>query len=208
MLLREALPVGMSTLMLGLLCGCAEPPSQQLDIARKSVEAAQAAGADLYAAEEFTKLNQEFAQAKDELANQEQTFSIFRSYVKADELLRRVAEHATVVETEATKGRAAAKHAAYEREKEAVAVVASAKELLEKAPSGKDRAAVEAIKQDLDGLAGKLVTIHDLLEKEDYLGAQAQAKAVKEKGEALRGEIEKAMATVKKPVQPAKSKKA
>lgn len=208
MLLREALPVGMSTLMLGLLCGCAEPPIQQLATTQNAVEAANTAGAEAYAKEDFAKLKEEFAQAKDELANQEQTFSIFRSYVKADELLKKVAAHAKDVETAAAKGKAAAKAAAYEREKEAVAAIAAAKELLAKAPSGKDRAAVESIKQDLNGLEGNLAGLHDLIEKADYLSAETQARAVKDKGEALRGEIEKAIATVKRTAQPAKSKKA
>lgn len=205
-MMRDAVLDGMSMiLMASLLLGCAEPPIQQLALTQNAIEAASAAGAEVYAKEDFAKLKEEFSQAKDELTNQEQTFSIFRSYVKADELLKKAAAHAKDVETAAAKGKVAAKAAAYEREKEAVAAVVAAKELLATAPSGKDRAAVESIRQDLSGLESHLAALHDLIEKADYLSAAAQSKAVKDKGEALREEIHKAMATVKGSTPPAKA---
>ena len=206
--MQEAVPAGISViLMASLLLGCAQPPAQQFDAAQKSIEAARAGGAELYATEDFTKLKDEFAQANDELAKQEQTFSIFRSYGKADELLKRVAEHAKDVETAATKGKTEAKNAAYAGEQDAVATVVSAKRLLAKAPYGKDRAAVESIRQDLSGLESALAALHDLIEKADYLGAVAQAKAIKGKGEALREEIQKAIATLKRSTPPPTPKK-
>lgn len=180
-----------------LVAGCAQPPTQQLGAAQQAVEAARTAGAQDYAKEDFAKLQQELALAKDELAKQEKALSIFRSYTDADKMLTRVAETGKEVEAKAVSTKEAAKTAALTREKEAQTVVASAKELLAKAPVGKDRAAVESIKQDLSGLEGSLGAIHQLIEKGDYLGAEAQAEALKDKGVAVSEEIQKAIEKAK-----------
>jgi hypothetical protein len=66
-----------------------------------------------------------------------------------------------------------------------------------KAPTGKERAAVQAIKQDLDGLETSLSAVHQSIEKGDYLGAEVQAKALKEKGVAVSEEIHNAIAKTK-----------
>lgn len=176
-----------------LLSGCAQPPTQQLEAAQKGVEAARAAGAAEYAKEEFRKLEQDFTLAQEEMARQEKTLSIFRSYSEADEMLTRVADAAKQVEAKAAAAKEEAKTAAIAVEKEAQTAVASAQDLLAKAPVGKDRAAVEAIKQDLAGLEAGLGTVHQLIEKGDYLGAEAQAKALKEKVAAVSEEIQQAI---------------
>jgi hypothetical protein len=80
-------------------------------------------------------------------------------------------------------------------EQEAQQVVASAKELMAIAPIGKERAAVEAIKQDLLGLETSLAVIHGLIENGDYLTAEVQTTALKEKGVTVSGEIQ---STIKK----------
>jgi hypothetical protein len=180
------------------LVGCAQPPTQQLESAQKGVEAAQTAGASDYAKAEFAKLEEEFSQAKEAIAEQEKQMVIFRSYGKADSLLKQVAEHAKQVETTATINKEAAKTAAVAGEKEAQQVVASAHELMAQAPVGKERVAVESIRQDLTGLRDGLGTVHQLIEKGDYLGAEAQAQALKEKGTAVSTEIQEAIDKMKK----------
>ncbi len=180
-----------------LLAACAQPPTERLEAAQKAVEAARSAGAPEYAKEDFAKLEQEFALAKEELAKQEKTMAIFRSYADADRMLTRVAEEGRQVETKAAANKEAAKAAALAMEKEAQQAVTTAKELMAKAPVGKDRAAVEAIKQDLSGLEEDLGAVHQLIEKGDYAGAEAKAKSLKDKGAAVSNEIQQAIEKVK-----------
>jgi hypothetical protein len=180
-----------------LMTGCAQPPSKQLEAAQKAVDAARAAEAEIYAKDDFMKLEQEFAVAKDELAKQEKTFAIFRSYSEADRLLSKVVEDGGQVTAKASQNKEAAKTAALDVEQEAQQVVASAKELMANAPAGKERAAVESIKQDISGLEAGLGEVHRLLEKGDYRGAEAQARAVKEKGGAVAEEIRHAIEKTK-----------
>lgn len=81
-------------------------------------------------------------------------------------------------------------------EQEITQVVASAKELSAKAPTGKVLAAVEAaIRKQLIGLEQGLVRIQTLIEKGDYLDAAMQVKVLTEKGAIVSGEIQ---ATIEK----------
>lgn len=176
-----------------LMNGCTQPPIRQLEAAQKAVDDARTAGAETYAKDDFMKLELEFAVAKDELAKQETVFSIFRSYADADEMLSTVVEYGGHVAAKASQNKEAAKTAALSMEQAAQHVVASAKELMAKAPTGKERASVEAIKLDLTGLEAGLAAIHELIEKGDYLAAEVQARALKEKGVAVSAEIQNAI---------------
>jgi HPt (histidine-containing phosphotransfer) domain-containing protein len=70
--------------------------------------------------------------------------------------------------------------------------------LVGKAPVGKDRAALEAIKMDVDALKGSLAQIQTAIDKEDYPAAQSQAKAIHEKSQTVSAEIQSALAKVGK----------
>jgi hypothetical protein len=190
---RQKIALGLIGLTMVVMTGCAQPPTEQLQAAQKSVETAKAAGAAEYAKEDFIALEQQFALAKDELAKQEKALSILRSYSEADKMLIKVVEAGGHVAAKAAQNKEAAKTAAIAMEKEAQQVVAAAKELMAKAPMGKERAAVKVITQDVAGLERSLSAVHQLIEKEDYLGAEAQAKAVKENGAALSTKIQSAI---------------
>jgi hypothetical protein len=190
---RHKIALGLIGLTMGVMTGCAQPPTEQLQAAQKTVDAARAAGASEYAKEDFIALEQQFALAKDELAKQEKALSLLRSYSEADRILIKVVEAGGHVAAKAAQNKEAAKTAAIALEKEAQQVVASAKEFLAKTPTGKERAAVKVITQDVAGLERSLSAVHQLIEKEDYLEAEAQAKAVKEEGAALSMEIQSAI---------------
>jgi len=180
-----------------LLGGCAQPPADRLKQAQQLVDAAKAAGAPEYTAEEWSKLEGTFERAKDELANQEKLLTVFRSYAKADEMLRRVVQDGSQVAAMATEKKAEAKAAAESNEKEARTVLASAQKLLSKAPPGKDRAALKNIQKQLHGLRDSLGSIHQLIEQGDYLSAETQAQALKEKAVSVSGELRKAVEKTK-----------
>lgn len=66
-----------------------------------------------------------------------------------------------------------------------------------KAPTGKEQVAVEALKQDLSGLQNGLGSVHQSIEKGDYLGAETRAKTIKDKGASVSEEIQKAIEKTK-----------
>ena len=189
----QRMVVGMAGAATILLLGCAEPPAEQLGAAQQAVDAAKAAGATEYASEDFTALEQQFAFAKDELEKQQEVLPIFRSYADLDKMLIKVVESGEHVAAKAAQGKEAARTAVLAMGKEAGQVVASVKELIAKAPTGKARAAVKTIKQDVEGLETSFNAVHQLIEMGDYVGAEIQAKAVKAKGAAIAREIQRAL---------------
>ncbi len=181
-----------------LISGCAQPPAEQLAAAQKAVDAAKAAGASDYAKEDFAALEQQLALAKNELTQQDKALSIFRSYSETDKLLIRLVETGGQVAIKAAHNKEAAKTAVLALEQEAQQAVASAKDLMEKAPTGKERAALEVIQQDIAGLESSFSAVHQLIAMGDYVGAEAHAKAVKGKGAAVSGEIQRALDKAKR----------
>ena len=197
--MADTLTAGLVGAALLVLSSCAQEPTEQLVTATKAVDAARAAGAPEYAKDDFTKLEQQFATAKEEMAKQDKALPFVRSYTEANKLLMQVVTTGQHVETLAAQQKDAAKTAAMAQEQDAQQVLAAAQELVAKAPTGKERAGLEALKVDLKGLQGSLGTVHQLIEKGDYLGADVQAKALKEKGAAISEELQKAIEKAKGP---------
>lgn len=197
--MADRVTAGLVGVALLVVSSCAQAPTEQFEAATKAVDAARAAGAPEYTKEDFTKLEQQLALAKEEIAKQDKALPIFRSYAEANMLLVQVVTTGQHVEALAAQQKDVAKTAATMRETEAQQVLAAAQALLEKAPVGKERAALEALKQDLAGLQDSLGNVHQLIEKGDYLGADVQAKALKEKGAAVSEELQKAIEKAKGP---------
>jgi len=190
--MRKVLVLMLSPVLL-LAVGCAKPPTEKVSAAEKSVAEAREAGAPQYMAEDFTKLESMLAGAKSEIAAQESKMAFLRDYSKAEQTLAAVPTEATRVAGEAGKKKEEAKSAAIQAQQAAQAAVKGAQDLIMQAPVGKDRAALEAIKADADGLNNSLAEVQTAIEKGDFQGAQARAKAIQDKGQALTMELQTAI---------------
>ena len=182
-------PLGVTALR-GAFTGCAQPPIEQLAAAKKAVESAQAAGAAEYASEGLANLEREFALAKEEFTGQEHVFSIVQSFSDAEELLIKVQEDARQVEATAVQNKEMAKAAAHAMEREAKQILASAKRFMSHRPIGPVRASRTIIEQELTGLEKRLRAVGQLIEHEDYLDAEKQARTLKENGLAVSEQIQ------------------
>lgn len=188
-----------------LAVGCAKAPSDKVAAAEKAVNDARTAGAPQYAPEDFAKLESTLANAKNEVGEQDAKFGFLRDYEKAEQLLTAAQADAARVAAETTKKKEGAKAAAMQAQQAAQSAVHAAQELVAKAPVGKDRAALEAIKADVDGLAASLPDIQKAIDAEDYQAAQVKGKAVQDKGQAVSAELQSALAKVQK-AKPTKQK--
>lgn len=183
-------PAGMACLSLAIvLNGCAQPPADRLQQAQQLMDIAKAAGAPEYANEEWTKLELSFSRAKDELASQEKVLAVFRSYAKADDMLKYVARDAIQVAATAAEKKAEAKTAAEIKESEARTMLASAQDLLSQAPADKSREAMKNVQKKLNGMRDALGPIHQLIENGDYGAAEARAQALLDKATALSSDL-------------------
>ncbi len=179
-----------------LVTACAKPPSEKLEAAEKAVKEAQESGAATYVAEDFAKLEGMLANAKKEIADQEAKFVLLRDYGKAEQLADAAKAEAVRVKSEAEKKKEEAKQAALQMQQAAQESVKATQELVAQAPAGKDRAALESIKADAQGLSTSLDEVQKALDAGDYLGAQAKAKAIQDQSQKLATEIQAALAKV------------
>ncbi|HEX6949662.1 MAG TPA: hypothetical protein VF127_08670 [Nitrospira sp.] len=189
-----------------LLSGCARPPADQINAAEQAVKDAQQSGAATYVANDYAKVEGLLTAMKTEVAEQDGKFALLRDYGKAEELAVMTKTEAEGVKVAAVKKMEEAKFAATQAHQAAQASVASAMDLVAKAPAGKDRAALESIKTDAVALKASLNDVQMMLDKNDYLGAQTKAKAIQEKADAVSHEIETALAKIGKGKAVAKKK--
>ena len=181
-----------------LLSGCAQPPADQINSAEQAVKDAQQSGAATYVANDYAKVEGLLTAMKTEVAEQDGKFALLRDYGKAEQLAVTTKTEAEGVKASAVKKMEEAKFAANQAHQAAQASVASAMDLVAKAPAGKDRAALESIKTDAVALKASLNDVQMMLDKSDYLGAQTKAKAIQDKADAVSREIETALAKIGK----------
>ncbi|MBI3603747.1 MAG: hypothetical protein HY205_04785 [Nitrospirae bacterium] len=182
--------------MLMLAVGCAKAPTEKLEAADKAVNETRTAGAPSYLAEDFAKLEGMLNNAKKEIAEQDAKFAFTRDYEKAEQLLTTVQADAVRVTAETAKKKEEAKVVAVQAQQTAQEAVKTTQGLVAKAPVGKDRAALEAIKADAQGLTASLAEVQAAIDAGDYLAAQTKAKAIQEKSQAVSAEIQSALAKV------------
>ena len=181
-----------------MLTACAKPPTEQIEAAEKAVKEAQASGASTYVPEEYAKIEGTLAALKKEETDQEGKFALFRDYGKVEQLAATAKSEAERLKTEATKKKEEAKAAALQAQQVAQEAVKTTLDLVAKAPTGKDRAALESIKADAEALKASLNQVQMAIDTADYPTAQTKAKAIHEKSNAVSQEIEAALAKIGK----------
>ncbi|MGQ0812221.1 MAG: hypothetical protein ACT4OO_13500 [Nitrospiraceae bacterium] len=185
-----------AVLTLLLFAACAKPPTEHIESAEKAVRETHESGASAYVPQDFAKLEGMLAGAKKEIADQETKFSLLRDYGKAEQLAASVRAEAGRVKSAAEKRREEARAVALQAQQVAQESVKAAQTLVARAPVGKDRAALEAIKADAQALNASLGDVQKDIDAGDYLSAQAKAKAIHDKSQAVSAEIQNALAKV------------
>jgi len=177
---------------------CAKSPTEQIEAAEKSLKEAHASGASTYVPEEYAKTEGILAALKKEEADQEGKFALIRDYGKVEQLAVAAKNDAERLKTEATKKKEEAKASALQAQQVAQDAVKATLELVAKAPTGKDRAALEAIRADVEALKASLNQVQMAMDTSDYPTAQTKAKAIHEKSHAVSLEIEAALSKIGK----------
>lgn len=198
------LPVMCALLM---LTACAKAPTEQIAAAEKAVTEAQQSGAATYVADEYAKIEGTMAALKKEVSEQDGKFALLRDYGKVEQLAAAAKSDAERVKVEAATKKEEAKAAALQAQQVAQEAVASTLALVAKAPTGKDRAALESIKTDANALKESLNQVQTAIDTADYPTAQTKAKAIHEKSQAVSQEIKAALAKIGKRKPSAAKKK-
>jgi hypothetical protein len=186
-----------------MFSSCAKLPEAEMANAKAAVEAAKAAEADRYVPAEYRAVQDSLNTAMTEVENQKSKFVLFRSYKKVTVKLNNVVTLANTVKENAGIRKEQVKNEAQQTLAEATTLVGEVKELILKAPKGKEgKEALEAIQSDLALVEASLAEVSTLINNGDYLTALDKVKAAKDKGASLKAELEEAIArkSMKKPM--------
>ncbi|MBX3333669.1 MAG: DUF4398 domain-containing protein [Nitrospira sp.] len=183
-------------LMITVTAGCADPPTEQIQEAEKALKDARESGASTYSPDEYAKLEGTLDAIRKEVSEQDGKFALFRDYGKAQQLSVSAKTDSERIKVATAQKKEEGRAAAMQAQQVAEEAVRAAQELAAKAPVGKDRAAVEAIKNDIEGLKSLLRQVQESIDKEDYPAAQTQAKAINEMSQGVQSELQQALAKV------------
>jgi hypothetical protein len=182
--------------MVVFMAGCAKVPQMEIDNAKAAVEEARAAGADLYQQAQFGAVQDSLKVA---LANVEtQKSKLFSRYGAVKVQLEGVKTLAMQVKESTLARIEEVKQEITTTMTEVEALVTENKDLLTKAPKGKEgREALEQIKTDMAGIDASVVDAQTMLASGDLLGTLDKIKAAKDKSMGINAELKEAIEKAK-----------
>ncbi len=181
------------------LASCAKAPQVEIDAANVAIEAAKTAGADRYVPESFNAASEALKSAVTAVEEQNSKFALFRNYDAAKTTLASVNTLAGKAVEETTAKKAALKAEVTAALAEIATVLASNKELLAKAPKGKEgKAAVEAIGQEIAAVETVSAEVTaGVTNNDDILTLSGKIKPAVEKAKAINTELTDVIAKAK-----------
>ena len=192
--MRRTSTVIMMFCLVVLLASCASVPQVDIDAAKAAVQAAKDAQADKYAAAALQSADDLINQINAEVETQNAKFALFRNYDKVKELINQAKAAGDKAKADAIAGKEAAKKDAEASLAAAQAAIVAAKEILPKAPKGKDtKAEIEAMTADVAGMETAVADVQAQISKEEFLDAAAKAKSIKEKADGIVAQVQAAI---------------
>ncbi|PKP41977.1 MAG: hypothetical protein CVT95_12635 [Bacteroidetes bacterium HGW-Bacteroidetes-12] len=196
---KIALQISAIALFLVVATGCAKLPQVELDAAKAAVENAKSVEANRYLPTEFNALQDSLNAVNIEIETEKSKLFISRSYKAATEKLSSITAEAEALVTKTEERKAQVRTEVQESFAALTALIQEVKDLLVKAPRGKEgKAALEAIQTDITVIEASVNEINTLVSNGDYLTAQDKVNASKAKAEAIKAELEAAIAKVRR----------
>lgn len=186
-----------SVMMLVFFAGCDKVPQEQIDATRVAIESARAAEADIYVPAEYAALQNEMKTAMAAIeAENSKTFKNFKE--------ERLQLEAVAAKVEEVKANAAVAKDQVKAEVEGLmaevnTLLATNKELMAKAPKGKEgKAVLEEMRNEITVVEGAVAEATALFEQGKFMDARNRVKAAIEQVNNINTELGEAIAKVKK----------
>jgi hypothetical protein len=186
-----------------LMSGCAKAPDQELSAAKSILDSAHLAEADKYVAPEFAAAQDSLNAAMAEIEKQKSANALTRNYDRAKALLASATATAQDSRMKTQEAKQKIRKEVDTELTKATAMVAETKELLAKAPKGKEgKAALEAIKGEIATVETWISEAQTMRTNDNLIEAGGRANAGVEKLDSIKVElttaIEKASSKGKK----------
>lgn len=181
------------------LASCAKAPQAEIDAANAAIQTAKTAGADRYVPESFNAASEALKTAVTAVEEQNAKFALFRNYDAAKTTLASVTTLSNKAVEETTAKKAALKAEVTQAVTDLGALITANKEMLAKAPKGKEgKAALEAIGQEIAVVETVSTEVTaGLTNNEDILTLSGKIKPAVEKAKAINTELTDVIAKVK-----------
>jgi hypothetical protein len=189
---KVSFPIMNLVLLVVLATGCSKLklPQIELDAAKAAVENARLAEAHRYLASDFNTIQSSLDEAIMEIQQEKIKSLVARDYIPVSGKLLKISEEAgnLKMQTEALKAQIR------NEDQQVLAIltllIKEDKELLAKAPKGKEgAAALEAIQSEIMVIEASVNEINALITNGDYLTAQDKVNASKVRAEAIKSEL-------------------
>jgi 16S rRNA G1207 methylase RsmC len=176
--------------VLMLLASCAKAPLQDVDAAKAALQSAKDAEAERYVSGQYMDAKDSLDVALAEVEKQNAKFAWFRKYDDAKSMLQTAISNANAAKNAAVAEKDKVRKEAEDTLLQAQAAVASGRDLLTRAPKGKgERAAVEAIKADLDAVETSFAEVSNAITQGELMSARDKARASLDKANSLNDEL-------------------
>lgn len=188
--MKNKLFLGLAALSMSaiLFTSCAKLPQAEIDAANAAINSAKAVQADLYVPANFVALQDSMNAVMVEVEAQKS--KLFKKYTKVSEGLAGVTALAQEVKVQAVTRKEEVKVEATNTIAETTTLIATNRELLKKAPKGKEgAAALAAMKDELDAIEVAVAEATATFDAGDLLGALDKAKAAKDKATSINTEL-------------------
>jgi hypothetical protein len=193
------LQVSALALLVVMAASCSKMPEAEVATAKASVEAAKSVEANRYIAPEFNAVQDSLNSALVEIETQKGKFFLTRDYKPVTAKLVALTAEADALKAKTEERKAAVRTEVQETLTALSLLIEEDKALLKKAPKGKEgKAALEAIQNDITVIEASVNEVNTLVTNGDYLTAQDKVNASKVKAEAIKEELNAAIAKTKK----------
>jgi len=176
-----------------LFAGCAKVPEETITAAQAAVDSAKMAEADRYLPQDFMALQDTLKAAMANVEEQKSKFFLSRNYDHAKQMLESVISGAATLKQNTETKKAEVRQAVQDTLAAVQTVLTEDKDLLTKAPKGKEgKAALEQIQNDITVIESSLNEVNTLLTNGDFLTAQDKVNAAKQKADSINAELKEA----------------
>jgi len=194
--MKSKLFIAIAILGLGLFSSCAKFPQTQFDATTAAIQTAKEAGADVYVPQVYQALTDSLKSATIK-AEAVKAKWFLPSYTEVNALLTATLDSANKAKVKVEIRKTELKVENDTLIAEVKALLVTDKELLAKAPKGKDgKAALNAIETELS-VVEISISEAETLSTTDLLGANSKLKASKDKALSIKSELENAIGKTK-----------
>jgi hypothetical protein len=176
-----------------LLSSCGKVPQVEIDSTNAAIETAKSIGANIYVAEDFAALQDSMRSVNENV--EIENGKLFKNFDKIKMQLEFVNTMAVETKSKAEVRQEEIILEIKTLQMEVDSLVLQDKELVTKAPKGKEgSAALEAIKGDISLIESSLVEVEDFVSKDQLISALDKVKVAKEKAISIHDELSEVIA--------------